>query len=99
MIQAAIWEINDDQQKRKLRIQSGIDDKCEKWFNVGCVLKEELKGIAGGLDLEYRGGEESKTIPSFCLEQHDRWWCHLMKWARLGEERAWGRKSKIFFED
>lgn len=50
--------------KRKLRIQLGIFKKCEKWFNVGCILKEELKELAGGLDLECRGGEESK-IPKF----------------------------------
>lgn len=63
MIQAAIWKINYGQQKRKPRIQLGIYNKCEKWFNVGCILKEELKRLAGGLDLECRCGEESKMIP------------------------------------
>lgn len=85
MIQAAVWKINSGQQKRKLRIQVGIYETCEKWFNAGCILEEELKGLAGGLDLEWRGGEESKMSPKFLFGAT---WKMVVPFNEIGKARG-----------
>lgn len=82
-------------------MRSGGYHKCEKCWGVGCIVKEELKDLLMDETWSADAVRHQGGSPCFCLEQQGRWWCHLMKWGRPGEECGGVKKNsfrKLKFE-